>query len=314
MGDIERIERRLKLHDLRVLMSVVQTGSMHKAAERLATSQPAVSRAIGDLEHALGVRLLDRGPTGVEPTQYGRAIIKRGMAAFDELKQGVKDIEFLADPAAGELRIGCNENAAVGPVFAVIDRLTQQHPRMVFDIVTGSLPNLCRDLAERRVELVVLRVVDALVEENMIIEKLLDEKYVVVAANQNPWTRRRRIDLADLVDEPWTLPSSDTAVGAFALDAFRARGLKPPRATVITLSMNLRNKLLATGRFLTIISDFILKFPRRHSLLKALPVELANARGTVAIITLKDRTLSPPAELFIKTARTIVSASTRVER
>ena len=72
MDEIERIERRLKLHDVRVLMAVVQAGSMHKAAERLATSQPAVSRAIADLEHVLGVRLLDRSPSGVEPTQYGR--------------------------------------------------------------------------------------------------------------------------------------------------------------------------------------------------------------------------------------------------
>src|SRR6266700_2876088 len=87
VDEIDRIERRLKLHDVRVLMSVVEAGSMHKAAERLATSQPAVSRAIADLEHALGVRLLDRSPTGIEPTQYGHAIIKRGLAIFDELRQ-----------------------------------------------------------------------------------------------------------------------------------------------------------------------------------------------------------------------------------
>src|ERR1044071_2427580 len=101
MDEIERIERRLKLRDVRVLMSVVQAGSMHKAAERLNTSQPAVSRSIADLEHALGVRLLDRSTRGVEPTQYGRAIIKRAVAAFGELRQGVKDVKFLADPTVG---------------------------------------------------------------------------------------------------------------------------------------------------------------------------------------------------------------------
>jgi DNA-binding transcriptional LysR family regulator len=96
MDETERIERRLKLHDLRVLMSVVDLGSMAKAAEHLATSQPAVSRAIADLEYSLGVRLLDRGPRGVVPTSYGRALIKRSVAAFDELRLGVKDLEFLA--------------------------------------------------------------------------------------------------------------------------------------------------------------------------------------------------------------------------
>ena len=76
MDEIERVERRLKLHDVRVLMSVVQAGSMNKAAERLGTSQPAISRAIADLEHSLGVPLLDRTPQGVESTQYGRALIR----------------------------------------------------------------------------------------------------------------------------------------------------------------------------------------------------------------------------------------------
>jgi molybdenum-dependent DNA-binding transcriptional regulator ModE len=80
--------------DVRVLMTVVQAGSMHKAAERLATSQPAVSRAIADLEHALGVRLLDRSPSGIEPTQYAHAIIKRKLAVFDELKQASKISNF----------------------------------------------------------------------------------------------------------------------------------------------------------------------------------------------------------------------------
>src|SRR5262245_16318531 len=112
MDELERVERRLKLHDVRVLISVVETGSMSKAAERLGTSQPAVSRAISDLEHTLGVSLLDRSPTGVEPTACGRALINRGLAAFDELRQGIKDIEFIADPTAGDLRIGCSEAMA----------------------------------------------------------------------------------------------------------------------------------------------------------------------------------------------------------
>src|SRR5262249_46097144 len=130
--DVGRVERRLKLHDVRVLMSVVEAGSMHKAAKRLATSQPAVSRAIAELEQVLGVRLLDRTPTGIEPTLYGQAIIKRGLAVFDELNQGIKDIKFLVDPTSGELRIACSEYAAAGPVMAVVDRLARRHPGMRF--------------------------------------------------------------------------------------------------------------------------------------------------------------------------------------
>src|SRR5258707_3755788 len=126
--EIKRIERRLKLHEVRVLMATVEAGSMGKAAQSLHTSQPAISRAISDLEHALGVPLLDRSPQGVEPTEYGRALIRRGLAVFDELRHGIKDIEFLADPTVGELRIGCAESMASGLVLSVIDKLTRKYP------------------------------------------------------------------------------------------------------------------------------------------------------------------------------------------
>src|SRR5262249_47480612 len=92
----DRIGRRMKLHDLHVLMSVVQSGSMGKAASVLNTTQSAISRSITELEHAIGVRLLDRSRQGVELTEYGRALFEGGAAVFDDLRQAVKKIEFLA--------------------------------------------------------------------------------------------------------------------------------------------------------------------------------------------------------------------------
>ena len=304
MDATERMERRLKLHDVGVLLAAVQAGSMHKAAERLGTSQPAVSRSISDLERVLGVRLLDRGRWGVEPTHYGRAIIKRGAAVFDELRQGVKDIEFLADPTTGELRIGCTEAMAAGPGFAMMDHLMRQHPRIVFNVVTGGELALHRNLAERDVELV-MSPLSGPVSEEFLVETLFSDSLVVVAGLQSPWTRRRKIALADLMDEPWTLLQPGGPAGALIADVFRASGLGLPRASVITASLNLRNRLLATGRFLTMQAGYTLVPPSKYPLLKALPVKMPNVRRPVAILTLKKRTLSPLAELFIKTAREV---------
>src|SRR5258707_10613595 len=103
----QRVGRRLKFRDLQVFFAVMQAGSMAKAAAQLGLTQPAVSDVVAGLEQMFGVRLFDRNSRGVEPTVYGRAILRRGQAAFDELRQGIKDIQFLSDPATGELRIGC---------------------------------------------------------------------------------------------------------------------------------------------------------------------------------------------------------------
>src|SRR5689334_15428582 len=102
----DRIGRRIKLHDIHVLMAVVETGTMGRAAERLAVSTPSVSKAISDLEHTVGVRLLDRTSKGAVPTAYGRALLRHGMAAFDELREGIKSIGALTDPGLGEVRLG----------------------------------------------------------------------------------------------------------------------------------------------------------------------------------------------------------------
>ena len=82
----DSVRRRLKLRDVDILLTVIQIGSMGKAASLLNMSQPAISNAIAQLEHTLGVRLLDRSRQGVEPTPSGRALIKRGVAMFDELR------------------------------------------------------------------------------------------------------------------------------------------------------------------------------------------------------------------------------------
>jgi DNA-binding transcriptional LysR family regulator len=156
MDWVERIGRRIKLRDLHILMTVSKTGSMGRAASELAVSQPVVSKAISDLELAVQLRLLDRGPRGVEPTVYGRALLKWGTAVFDDLRQGVKELEFLTDPTIGELRIGCPEPLAAGFVAAVIERMSLQYPKAVFHVAPADrLALIERDLPERRVELVI---------------------------------------------------------------------------------------------------------------------------------------------------------------
>jgi DNA-binding transcriptional LysR family regulator len=153
----DRIGRRIKLADLHILLAVAESGSMARAASQLAISHPVISRSISELERTLGVRLLERNPRGVELTEFGRALLSRSHAAFDELRQGVKDIEFLADPTSGEVRIGTTHPLATSFVSAVIDRLSRRYPRIVFHVETGTGEVQRRNLLERSVDLLIFR-------------------------------------------------------------------------------------------------------------------------------------------------------------
>ena len=263
----------MKLHDVHVLMAVVQVGSMSRAAALLNTGQPAISRSIADLEQALGVRLLDRNRQGVTLTEYGRALLDGGTAVFDDLRQTVKNIAFLADPTVGEVRVGCNPFLAASFVSAVVDRLSRRYPRVVFLLVTGYVERLHRELTERSVDLLIARRSGPIADERMDFEFLFDETYSIAVGAQNPWARRRRVELGELVNEPWVLPPPESALGSVVTEAFRTIGLNYPRTSVISEPAEVRMSLLATGRFISIFPDSVLKLSARHTEIKPCPFD-----------------------------------------
>jgi DNA-binding transcriptional LysR family regulator len=278
MGDLmqmsDRIGNRMKLQDLHILMTVVQAGSMGKAAKILNTTQPNISRSIGELEYAMGVRLLDRHQRGVEPTECGRALLDCGVAVFDELRHGVKKVEFLADPTAGELRLGTTPFLAASFVSAAIARLSQVYPRITFHVLTGYVDALHRELRDRKVELLIVRSPDGIADAGFEFNPLFDDQYVVAAGAGHQLARRRKLELCDLVNECWVLPPSESVIGSIVLEAFRAKGLDYPRSAVVTDSPHMRVSLLATGRFITVFPTSAMAFLTHDSRLKALPVAL----------------------------------------
>jgi DNA-binding transcriptional LysR family regulator len=299
----DRIGKRLKLRDVHVLLATVQCGSMTKAAERLAISNPVVSKTIADLERALGVRLLERSRQGVEPTLYGRAVLKHGLAAFDELRQCIKEIEFLADPTSGEVRIGSIIPLAASFASAVIDRLSRRYPRIAFQLMAGTVEGLYRELTSRNIDLLLTWELPTAAEAQFDFEPLYDDSFVVVAGVRSEWSRRRKIRLAELVNEPWVLPPHESSIGSIFAGAFRASGLDYPVRTVVALPHDVRISFLATGRFLTMFHSSVMRFSNKHPGIKILPVELPIAPVLNGIVTLKNRTVSPVAQLFIENAR-----------
>lgn len=302
MASNDRTERRLKLHNLHVFMAVVQAGSMLKAAARLNTGQPNISRSISELENALGVRLLERNRRGVEPTAYGRALLEGGTIAFDGLRQAVKKIEYLADPTAGEVRIGSTPLLASSFVSAVVDQLSQRHPGLTFTLTTGYVETLYRELSDRNVDLLVTRKFGSIADERLAFHFLFDDSSVVATGAKSPWVRRRNITLAGLAGERWVLPPRGSNIEWVAMDSFRSGKLDHPRTIVVTDSPFVRMSLLETGRYLTIFPASALRFSAFPHI-KVLPVELPKSRVPTGIVTLKERSLSPVADLFIEHAR-----------
>ena len=252
----DRVSRRLKLRDLRLLLALDEWGSMAKAAAHLNLTQSGVSKAIAELEHTFGVRLYDRTPKGIEPTTYGRALLKGGAAMFDELRQSVNAIEHLADPTAGELRIGCAPPMSWGIVPVVIDRLVRQHSRLAFHVTEADPTTLrYRELTERKIDLAIGRIIGPIPNDDVDAEILYNEKVFVVAGKNSRWARRRKIELAELVDEPWCVPTPGSFAGSLLAEAFKEARLPTPHVNAVSFSIPLHNALLATGNFLCLLPN-----------------------------------------------------------
>jgi DNA-binding transcriptional LysR family regulator len=313
----DQLGRRLKLRDLHVFFTVAMAGSMAKAATQLAVAQPTVSEVITELEHTFGVRLFDRNSRGVEPTAYGRALLRRAIAVFDELKQTTRDIAYLADPTSGELKIACPESIAAAILPAITHRIAEQHPNIVLNIDSGNTSAMLEKLRGRSLDLVLARTVarlpvDAI--EDLNVELLYEDELVLAVGAASPHARRAKIDLADLVNEHWILTERDSWNYEVVAEAFAARGLDMPRIGLKTLSVHVRTNMLATGRFITALPRSVLQLYAERFSLKVLPVSLRGRPWPVHLVTLKNRTLSPVVERFIACAREIARPLARAER
>ena len=304
-----RIGRRIKLRNLDILQAAVEAGSMAKAAMDLGITQPAVSYAVTEMEHALGVPLLDRTSQGVAPTVYGRALLERSVVVFNELRQAFSEIEHLADPAVGELHIGIPPALAT-IASAVINRLIAQYPRMVFRLVVEPASVLIPELRRGNIELAIRRMIGR-PEEDLKAQILFQDELAVVCGRSNKWARRRGVGLRALVDEPWALWPPSSYLGRLTREVFAAHGLEVPRTAVSAPSTHAISVLVANGPFLTILPGATLGLSKNHSLLAAVAVDMRATRNPICLITLRNRALSPVARLFTETTFAVAKAMAR---
>jgi DNA-binding transcriptional LysR family regulator len=254
--------------------------------------------------------LLERSRQGITATPYAVALIKRGTAIFDELRQGFQDVDFLADPSTGEVRIGATEPLSVAVIAPVINQLSRQFPRIRFNVTVGDAATLYRGLVDRHFEVALSRM-NKPVPDEFDVETLFEDTLSVATGAKNPLIRRRKLALSDLVNEPWATFPFDSLFGSLVENVFRVRGLNPPQASVVSLSPFLLNELRATGRFVSIIPRYWLELPPKHPSIAALPISLPETRMPVSIVSLKNRMLSPRVKLFLDRVRLVVKPLTK---
>jgi DNA-binding transcriptional LysR family regulator len=224
---------------------------------------------------------------------------------LDDLRQGMKNIKFLTDSTEGELRIGGDFPGVAGVIPAAINRFRRKYPRIEIQVtLLQEVQQQHRCLRERALELIFARLAQPN-EKDLEAETLFQEGLVAVAGVRNPWARRRRIQLTELAEEPWLLPTPDTVVWSLVAHAFRTSGLDFPPKGVVAGAVLHMHSLIASGDSLGFFPSSLLRLGTFGLGLKVLPLKLPIPLSPFGILRLRNRTLSPMAQLFIAHTRDV---------
>jgi DNA-binding transcriptional LysR family regulator len=189
---------------------------------------------------------------------------------------------------------------------AVIKSLHRRHPYLIIHVKLSVVAEtLYRELRDRNVDLILGRNLTSFGEEDLKAEVLFNETTVIVAGRQNRWTRRRKVELADLIHEQWVFPAAGSVAERIAAEMFQLSGLEMPRRGAIFAPMPVVAALVGNGPYLANLPGSLVYFGGNNLQIKALPLKVPVSPSPVGIITLKRRTLNPVAQLFIEHAREV---------
>jgi len=295
---------RLKTRQLLLLIALDEQRNIHRAAGELNMTQPAASKQLIDLEELLGVRLFDRLPRGMEPTDYGDTMIRHARMALTSLSLAHEDIAALKSGLSGQVCIGAIMSPSLLLLPRAIARLKQAAPLMRIGVEIDTSHALLHRLRHGTLDFLVARILESGVESPLQYEELSDEPVCVVTRPGHPWLATADLQLDDMARASWVLAPHGSMLRHRCDAMFRRAGLAPPGNVVDTTALLLIISLLRGSDSLHVMPCDVAHHYARQGILAILPVDLAVKMDGFGIITRRDHLLSPSAAVALEAVRT----------
>lgn len=279
---------------------------MH-AAEAANLTQPAASKLLGELEHALGVQLFERLPRGVAPTWYGQVLIRRAGAALAEMDAAHQEVMELLSGLRGRVDIGSVLTPSAGLVPQAVNLLKSRQPRVLVSITVDTSKLLVQRLRAGELDMVVGRILDTEAAGELHFEPITDEPHSLIVRAGHPLLGRDGLQLDELVRQGWILPPTGSILRDRLTAMFLSQGLEPPAETVETLALPVIAALLSGSDMVVALPVELVEPYLQSGLLAILPFELGLRMDLYGIITRRGHQLSPGAGAMLATLREVTS-------
>lgn len=237
------LDTRIKYRHLLCFLEIARQGSLARAADVLAISQPAISKTLRELEELLETRLFERTRQGAELTAAGTLFMRYAGPSVQVLREGVGSVRGEAR-APSQVRIGVLSTVESLLMPEVLCRLHQRHSALVIEVVTGASAQLLGQLRVGELELVVGRMTDSPQIQGLSFEHLYSESMTLVVRPGHPLLARQSLERARVGDYPLVLPPQGTTIRQHADSLFVQCAIQMPAQRLETLSLALSRRYL----------------------------------------------------------------------
>src|SRR5579871_5715562 len=297
------ITRKFRLRHVELIAELHDCGSILKAARRLSLTQPTVTKALRDVESTLGVKLFERSNRGLEPTAYGEIFARHAKIVLAQLRHAAEELESLRAGYSGKVTVGTLLAASASILPDAIAMLKKQRPAVAISVVVGTYDILMPSLLVGDLDMVLGRLPEEGRSRALVYEEFYAEPICVVARRGHPLARKRRLSLRELANEPWLLPSPETALRRQIERAFVEAGAPLPRNVIESVSILTNRALLRKSDCIGVMPYHVALDDVEHELLAILPVKLKSIESPVGAILRAPGSLAPAASALLECLR-----------
>jgi LysR family pca operon transcriptional activator len=300
------LDQRLRLHLLRAVDAIETHRSLLKASAGLGLSQPALSKSLQELEETLQLRLFDRHPRGVTPTEAGSVVVSSARRILAELRRLDEELDLLSRPDGGTVALGALPVAAAGVLPGTLTRLKETHPEIRVRLQQGRTEELLPLLASGEIDLIVGRLYAPQVPDGFEREPLWTEPISILARAQHPLFAVGRMSIEELRRYDLVLPTVTQRVGQEIETLLSALGLTPT-SSLRSSSYGFIREMLHGTDLLSIMPRLMMAGDLLRGTLRVVPLPITAEDRHAGLILPRGRPLPPAGRLFVTCLRSYMA-------
>jgi DNA-binding transcriptional LysR family regulator len=295
------------LQQLHAFTTIVESGSLGRAAELLHVTQPALSRSIKRLEEQLGAPLFERHSKGMQLTAIGETLLPHATLLLREADNAREEIDAMRGLAKGTIRVGAVASIATLVLPLAVSGVLARWPNLRVQIIEGVWDRLADSLLKQEIDLALSMAVPDTDEITAIADCCWEDLSYVVAALDHPLRNNANLCLADTLGLPWCLPPRGTGPFEHLERVFAEQGLGMPEIAVETRSITVLKSLVTRAGFLSWMAAPMYDTESAAGVFDTLPIAGLVGRRTLTAFRRRRGILPSPAVRLLEQLRLLTA-------